>query len=156
MTTPSASRVVLTVGNAMMGDDGAGPKLYEMMTSSPIAGWQVIDGGSAPENESHRVKALRPNTLVIVDAADMGLEPGEVRLIDAESIAEMFIMTTHNLPLNFLIDQLKEDISEVFFIGIQPDVVAFAFPMTPVVSESVDAVYQSLARWQGVPEFEWI
>lgn len=156
MTASTASRVVLTVGNAMMGDDGAGPKLYEMMMNSSIAGWEAIDGGSAPENESHRVKALRPNTLVIVDAADMGLEPGEIRLIDAESIADMFIMTTHNLPLNFLIDQLKEDIPEVFFIGIQPDVVAFAFPMTPVVSEAVDAVYQSLTRWRGEPEFEWL
>lgn len=154
MMMPAASRVVLTVGNAMMGDDGAGPRLYEMMAHSPIPGWEAIDGGSAPENESHRVKALRPDALVIIDAADMGLEPGDVRLIDAESIADMFIMTTHNLPLSFLIDQLKEDIPEVFFIGIQPDVVAFAFPMTPAVSEAVDVVYQSLTRWRGKPEFE--
>ncbi|SQI43985.1 Hydrogenase 3 maturation protease [Leminorella richardii] len=154
MTALAPSRVVLTVGNAMMGDDGAGPKLYDMMTNSPIPGWQAIDGGSAPENESHRVKALSPDTLVIVDAADMGLEPGEVRLIDADIIADMFIMTTHNLPLNFLIDQLKEEISEVFFIGIQPDLVAFAFPMTQAVSDAVDTVYQSLLRWRGEPEFE--
>lgn len=91
---------------------------------------------------------------MIVDAADMGLEPGEVRLIDADIIADMFIMTTHNLPLNFLIDQLKEEISEVFFIGIQPDLMAFAFPMTQAVSDAVDTVYQSLLRWRGEPEFE--
>lgn len=156
MTISAASRVVLTVGNAMMGDDGAGPKLYEMMTHSPILGWEAIDGGSAPENESHKVKALKPDTLIVVDAADMGLEPGDIRLIDSESIAEMLFMTTHNLPLNFLIDQLKEDIPQVFFIGIQPDVVAFAFPMTPIVSDAVNTVYQSLSRWQGEPEFEWL
>lgn len=36
MTALAPSRVVLTVGNAMMGDDGAGPKLYDMMTNSPF------------------------------------------------------------------------------------------------------------------------
>ena len=41
--------VVLAVGNSMMGDDGAGPLLAELMTQSPIPGWEVVDGGSAPE-----------------------------------------------------------------------------------------------------------
>ena len=39
----------------------------------------------------------------------MGLNPGEIRIIDPDDIAEMFMMTTHNMPLNYLIDQLKED-----------------------------------------------
>ena len=40
------------------------------------------------------------------------------------------MMTTHNMPLNYLIDQLKEDIGEVIFLGIQPDIVGFYYPMT--------------------------
>lgn len=61
----------------------------------------------------------------------------------------MFIMSTHNLPLNFLIDQLKEDIPEVLFVGIQPTLVAFYFPMTDIVKQAVDTLYQKLAHWQG-------
>ncbi len=37
------------------------------------------------------------------------------------------MMTTHNMPLNDLIDQLKEDIGEVIFLGIQPDIVGFYY-----------------------------
>ena len=29
------------------------------------------------------------------------------------------------MPLNYLIDQPKEDIGEVIFLGIQPDIVGF-------------------------------
>ena len=34
------------------------------------------------------------------------------------------MMTTHNMPLNYLVDQLK-DVGEVIFLGIQPDIVGF-------------------------------
>lgn len=73
----AVTNLVLTVGNSMMGDDGAGPLLAERMTQQPLADWQVIDGGSAPENVVHRIRALQPTRLVIVDAADMELAPGD-------------------------------------------------------------------------------
>ena len=31
----------------------------------------------------------------------MGLNPGDIRIIDPDDIAEMFMMTTHNMPLNY-------------------------------------------------------
>lgn len=40
----TAPKVVLTVGNSMMGDDGAGPLLAELMEADPIEGWIVING----------------------------------------------------------------------------------------------------------------
>lgn len=156
MSEQRVKHVVLAVGNNMMGDDGAGPLLYDMMTQNPIADWYAIDGGSAPENSVHQVRELKPERLVLVDAADMELDPGQIRIIDADSIAEMFIMSTHNLPLNFLIDQLKEDIPQVIFIGIQPSIVSFAFPMTNEVKQAVETVYHSIANWQNGQEFEHI
>ena len=124
--------VLLCVGNSMMGDDGAGPLLAEMCAANPAGQWVVIDGGSAP-----------------VDATDMGLNPGDIRIIDPDDIAEMFMMTTHNMPLNYLVDQLKEDVGEVIFLGIQPDIVGFYYPMTQPVKEAVARVYQQLTDWQG-------
>lgn len=95
--------VLLCVGNSMMGDDGAGPLLAEMCAAQPKGNWVVIDGGSAPENDIVAIRELRPQRLLIVDATDMGLNPGEIRIIDPDDIAEMFMMTTHNMPLNYLI-----------------------------------------------------
>ena len=124
--------VLLCVGNSMMGDDGAGPLLAEKCAAAPKGNW-----------------VLRPTRLLIVDATDMGLNPGEIRIIDPADIAEMFMMTTHNMPLNYLIDQLKEDIGEVIFLGIQPDIVGFYYPMTQPIKDAVETVYQRLEGWEG-------
>lgn len=141
--------VLLCVGNSMMGDDGAGPLLAEMCAAHPQGQWQVFDGGTAPENDVVAIRELRPNRLLIVDATDMGLNPGEIRIVDPDDIAGMFMMTTHNMPLNYLIDQLKEDVDEVIFLGIQPDIVGFYYPMTPKIKEAVEVVHQRLAAWEG-------
>jgi len=117
--------VLLCVGNSMMGDDGAGPLLAEMCREAPL----------------------------MVDATDMGLTPGEIRLIDPDDIAEMFMMTTHNMPLNYLVDQLKGDVGEVIFLGIQPDIVGFYYPMTEKVKAAVERVYESLVGRDGVRVF---
>ncbi len=146
--------VLLCVGNSMMGDDGAGPLLAEMCAANPPGNWVVIDGGSAPENDVVAIRELRPDRLLIVDATDMGLNPGEIRLIDPDDIAEMFMMTTHNMPLNYLVDQIKDDVGEVLFLGIQPDIVGFYYPMTPPVKEAVDVVYSRLAGWVGDGGFQ--
>ena len=126
--------VLLCVGNSMMGDDGAGPLLAEKCAAAPKGNWVVIDGGSAPENDIVAIRELRP---------------GEIRIIDPDDIAEMFMMTTHNMPLNYLIDQLKEDIGEVIFLGIQPDIVGFYYPMTQPIKDAVETVYQRLEGWEG-------
>ena len=141
--------VLLCVGNSMMGDDGAGPLLAEMCAANPSGQWVVIDGGSAPENDIVAIRELRPERLLIVDATDIGLNPGDIRVIDPDDIAEMFMMTTHNMPLNYLVDQLKEDVGEVIFLGIQPDIVGFYYTMTQPVKEAVARVYQQLTDWQG-------
>lgn len=145
--------LMLAVGNSMMGDDGAGPMLFDLMQQTPIDGWVAINGGSSPESVSHQVRALKPQRLLIVDAADIGLAPGEIRVIDPDDIAEMFIMSTHNLPLNFLIDQLKEDVGEIIFLGIQPDLVGFYMPMNDKVVAAVEQVYQALPTWKGLGGF---
>ena len=141
--------VLLCVGNSMMGDDGAGPLLAEMCAANPPGSWAVLDGGSAPENEVVAIRAMQPSRLLIVDATDMGLDPGEIRIVDPDDIAEMFMMTTHNMPLNYLVDQLKDDVEEVIFVGIQPDIVGFYFPMTEKIKAAVEVVYQRLAGWEG-------
>lgn len=61
----------------------------------------------------------------------------------------MFIMTTHNMPLSFLIDQLRADIPDITFIGIQPEVVAFYYPIGPAVQQAVKTLHQRLGHWQA-------
>ncbi len=143
--------LVITVGNELMGDDGAGPLLARLLTLSPLQNWEVIDGKSVPENCLHLVRRMKPEVAVVVDAAEMGLAPGSIRLLSEDYIAEQFMFTTHNLPLTFFLLALKEIAPRVYFIGIQPKVVAFGYPLSGKVREAVEAVYEQLKS--GSPTF---
>ncbi len=140
------NQVILTVGNSMMGDDAAGPLLSSLLERSPAPGWQVVDGGSAPENVVHHVRALAPRRVLVVDVADMNLAPGEVRLLDEHAVAERFIVTTHDLPVSFLMATLRASVPEVRLLGIQPSVIAFGYPVSPAVEQAVGSIH---ARLQG-------
>jgi hydrogenase 3 maturation protease len=133
--------LVFTVGNEMMGDDGAGPLLARMIEESPLDGWEVIDGGNVPENHLFKIREMAPEEVMIVDSADMDLQPGEVRHIDAEAIGSLFLMTTHSLPLNYLMDAIREFVPKVDLIGIQPEAVAFDSPVSDEVRGAVERVY---------------
>jgi hydrogenase 3 maturation protease len=103
-----------------------------------------VDGGSAPENVVHCVRALAPERVLVVDAAEMELEPGEVRLVDDRLIAEQLIISTHDLPVSFLIAALRETVPEVHFLGIQPSLVAFGYPLSPAVAQAVVDIHARL------------
>jgi len=147
-------RLVLTVGNTMMGDDAAGPLLAQAMVGSPVDGWDVLDGGSVPENCLHRIREMAPDHVLVVDAADMDLAPGEIRIISDEKLDDPFLMTTHTLPLSYLIQSLRESTSRVELLGIQPQVVAFGFPVSPEVKQAVGSVYENLK--QADPAWDYL
>lgn len=146
------SDVVFTVGNFMMADDGAGPLLAELLEKRPAPGWQVVDGGSTPENVTHHVRAAKPDRVLMVDAAEMGLEPGAVRRIDPALIAEKFLIDTHAIPLDFLVRSLRESVREVVFIGVQPGRVAFYEEMTPAVRAGVEELHSRLTAGEDPTE----
>jgi hydrogenase 3 maturation protease len=138
-------KLVFAVGNGMMGDDGAGALLAQMMRQAPLDEWEALNGGAAPENLLHRVREMAPERVVLIDAADMDLPPGTIQYIDTDQLADPFLLTTHTLPLTFLIEALREFVPQVDLLGIQPEIVAFGYPMSESVKNAVHQVYDDLA-----------
>ena len=137
-------KLIFTVGNQMMGDDAAGPLLAQTMQRAPVDTWDVLDGGAAPENCLYMIREIAPEQVLVVDAADMDLAPGEIRLIGADKIEDPFLVTTHTLPLSYLMQSLREFVTKVDLVGIQPQVVAFGYPLSAEVKQAVGQVYEGL------------
>lgn len=148
------TNVVFTVGNVLRTDDGAGPLLAELLETAPAEGWDIIDGGASPENHLHQVRALSPDKVLLVDAAEMELAPGAIRLIDEDCVAEHFMVTTHAIPLNFLIASLKETIPEIVFLGIQPGDTSFFGTMSPDVRQAVTSVHRHLVKGESFDVYQ--
>ena len=137
-------KLVFTAGSVLRGDDAAGPMLAKMLFDGPLEGWDVIDGGQTPEDELAVVRRQSPDLLLLVDAADMGLSPGEVRILQEEDVYSDFLITTHSLPLTFLLSELKSCCNEVVFLGIQPSHTEFFAPLHKDVMAAVNHLYNSL------------
>ncbi len=110
--------MLIGIGNPMRGDDGIGPYAAELMRSMDLDGWEVINAEMVPENFTSVIRKKRPELLVLLDAADMGLAPGEIRLIPPERIGVMHF-STHAIPLSVFMEQMSECAGEVMLVGIQ-------------------------------------
>ncbi|MDI6855971.1 MAG: hydrogenase maturation peptidase HycI [Candidatus Thermoplasmatota archaeon] len=108
--------ILMGIGNALGGDDAIGPWIAKNFKHR---GWLSIDCGTVPENFTSLVKEHRSKYLVIVDAAQLNLAPGEFRVVPKDKI-DTFALTTHSLPLSFLISYLEEYAENIICIGVQP------------------------------------
>jgi hydrogenase maturation protease len=71
----------LGFGNRLWGDDGAGSVLAERLkAANPDA--PIFDGGMVPENYLEKVAATYPDTILLIDAADFGGQPGLLESTD--------------------------------------------------------------------------
>jgi hydrogenase 3 maturation protease len=121
---PGVTRLaVLGVGSELRSDDASGLVtarfLQRRCRDNPNL--YIAEGGSAPENLSGPIAVFNPSHLVVVDSADMGLDPGSIRLVNVDNIGG-FSASTHCLPLAVLIQYLLLRIScRVALVGIQPE-----------------------------------
>ena len=99
------------------------------------------------------LRSLQPQRVVVVDAAEMDLRPGEVRFVDEDLIAEQPFLTTHRLPLTFLLKLLRDFVPIVQLLAIQPGSVAFSYPMSPEVGRAVELIHKNLTEGVDVDTY---
>ena len=110
------------MGNELREDDSLGPFIIKELENdvSDCDNIVLINGGSAPENFTGLIKKENPSHIMIIDAAFMDSEPGTIKFINKNHIANVNA-STHSMSLSFLIKYLEKDISFKFlFVGIEP------------------------------------
>jgi hydrogenase 3 maturation protease len=135
------TNILLGIGNPLNGDDGAGMLVAGQFRKE---GWISLSCGTAPENFTGIIRKTRPDCLVLVDAAAMGLSPGEFRIIPRHKIADVSI-GTHQLPLSLLIDFLSDAAGRIVLVGIQPDRVVSGEEISPRVRKGAERLVQVLS-----------
>lgn len=146
--------VLFTVGSVLRGDDAVGPFIAKLFKEDNPEGWMLVEGDQTPENELGYLRRLHPKRIVMIDAADMGLSAGEIRLIKAEDVSTSFLFTTHSMPITYLLGQLEAACDELVFIGVQPAQTEFFAPLTESVRKSAKMIYDSLLEGSDFSEIE--
>lgn len=109
----------MCIGNRDGGDDSAGPYIADRLKKIHNKDLFVIDCDTVPENYTSVVKSKKPDNLIIIDAVEMGLKPGDIRIVPKEKIGTMHI-STHNIPLSVLITYFESFVNNIVLIGIEP------------------------------------
>lgn len=144
------THVVITVGNLLRSDDGAGPYIWEGARAATR--FVVLNAGENPENLLEQVARLAPSRITLIDAADFGGVPGEVRVVDEKDIPES-CLSTHAIPLRVIAGILRQDTGAVLrLVGIQPRTVAFGEGLSAEVKESADRIVAYLLSSGGKEE----
>ncbi len=120
--------LVLGCGNVLFGDDGFGPKVIETLLKE----YQIPEIAEAYDVGCSVRKLLfnillsekRPEKIIIVDAFDIGTDPGKVFEIDIDDIPENKIddFSMHQMPTSNLLKELKEKTKiDIKIISCQPE-----------------------------------
>ena len=126
------------LGNELLGDDAVGCKVAELLLGKKIAG--VIDCGTTPENHIASLREKPASTLLIVDAADMGLPPGELRGLSLEEL-DAASAVSHGVPMSLLLSPFI-GVFEIAVLGIQPETTQMGAPLSEAAERSAQrAVY---------------
>lgn len=138
---------IMGVGSVLRSDDGAGmyliEKLQELTKSDNLL---LVAGSTAPENFTGVIKDFAPDTLFIVDAAQMNLPVGEIRVLDTTDINGLSF-STHMLPLPVMLNYLRLEANcEVVCIGIQPENTDMGFAMCEKVKSTVETLARLFAE----------
>jgi hydrogenase maturation protease len=140
-----SATLILGLGNPLRGDDGVGARVVEELTRRDLPeGVTALDGGIGGLDLLQILQ--RWKRVVIVDAADVGREPGQyvrftpdqVRLVRASDT-----LSLHNAGLSevlALADALDLDLPEMVIFGVQPADIGWREGLSPTVESTLSAL----------------
>lgn len=120
------SVLILGCGNILIGDDGFGPAVAQRLRGNFTipADVCVFDAGTSVRQVLFDtvLSEKKPSKIVIVDAMDCGREPGELFLLEIDSLPKIKLddFSMHQIPTSNLLRELRDHCGiEVIVIACQ-------------------------------------
>jgi len=137
---------IVGIGNIIRGDDGLGPKFIELMKTRPAVA-ELFDCGTAPENYIFPILSTLCDTVVLIDAADMGIAPGSIRIFSIDEISNVSF-STHNPSPRLFTDLLKTGKPDlnIFVISIQPKETTLGAPLSKEVLQGLETLANAFSE----------
>ena len=132
------------IGNPLLKDDGAGPEVVRLLDEMGLDWLSARSCELAPGNYLATLKREAPRRFILVDASDMRLPPGSARRGPLSRI-DSPTFTSHDLPLDVLLENALPAGCESFVIAIQPESTDFNIGLSAAVETAVNEVARLIA-----------
>lgn len=143
-----AKRVVVAgIGNPIRLDDFAGVKIVRDLRRKVSEKVYLIECETVPENFIQQILDFNPTHILLIDAAVLGLEPGNSRLVNSEQLVMFPVFSTHALPLRIFCEYLaKTTKAKIVLLLIEPKNADFGEGLTPEVEASAQNIVNVLLK----------
>lgn len=144
---PQCRVVILGVGNELRGDDAAGVLAVRKLLKKKekLENVLILEGAQAPENLTSVIRGFSPQFILIIDAADLGTEPGTIILIEPDDA--LGGMGTHGISMGDFLRYLQlETGSKTAILAIQAAGNEFGGPVCPPVRKAVQQAANDLHK----------
>jgi len=139
--------VVAGIGNPIRTDDFVGTKIVQDLRGKVSAKIYLIECETVPENFMQQIIDFNPTHVLLIDAAILGLKPGNSRLIRPERLMAFPAYSTHALPLRMFCEYLaKMTKANIALLLIEPKKADFGEGLTLEVEASAQDIVDSLLR----------
>ncbi len=135
---------LIGIGSDLRGDDSVGVivarRLLADQRFNNAPNLLVLEGGSAPENLTGKLRTFHPDLVLLIDAAHLEEPPGTIQLIPLDAIDGMSA-SSHSLPLSLLARYITSEFgNQVEVLGIQPAQNEFDTELSAPVSAAVEDI----------------
>ncbi len=152
------SVLILRCGNILIADDGFGPAVAQRLQGNFTipADVCVFDAGTSVRQILFDtvLSDKKPSKIVIVDAMDCGREPGELFLLEIDSLPKIKLddFSMHQIPTSNLLRELRDHCGiEVIVIACQ--VANTCDSVNPGLSTPVEAAVKPAAELIAIEHF---
>lgn len=105
----NSKKVVLAgIGNPIRKDDFVGLKVIQDLWGKLPANVLLLEAETVPESYILDIENFKPTHVLLIDAAFLGLNPGETSLVDAEKITDYPAISTHLLPMGIFCEYIEQ------------------------------------------------
>ena len=146
-----AKRVVIAgIGNPIRSDDYVGLKIVQNLQGKVSGNVCLLECETVPESYLLDIEEFKPTHVLLIDAAFLGLNPGEVSLVDAEKISDFPAITTHVLPLRIFCEYVKQATgAKIGLLLIEPKSMEFGEGLTLEVQAAAENITKILLELLG-------
>jgi len=149
-TNPTMKPIlILGLGNLLQGDDGVGCHVVHALTQYPLPdNIEVMEGGTPGVGLLNLIEGR--TRVIIIDAAEMNLTPGEFRQFTADHIvltgaAQRVSLHRSGVATALALARaLNLPLPEILFLGIQPARVEWGTALSPAVEAAVPRVLAAI------------
>jgi len=146
-----AEKVVIAgIGNLIRSDDYVGLTIVEQLKGKLPENVCLLECETVPESYLLDIEEFKPTHVLLIDAAFLGLNPGEASLVDAEKMGDFSAITTHLLPLRVFCDYVKQATgAKIALLLIEPKSTEFNEGLTAEVQAAADGLTKILLGLLG-------